>query len=286
MTFHHLRTYFYDELKPYYPSGELNSIWKLCVEDILRVTSTFILVNSDAQVDEKSVDTMKAIMERLKKHEPWQYITGKALFCHLTFKVDPSVLIPRPETEELVDLVCKHILYPHAKILDIGTGSGCIAISIKNQNPLSHVTGMDISEKALETARYNASALLDKETITFIQADVLKPDFVKHFDTKFDIIVSNPPYIPLGEMNTIAPNVRSFEPAEALFCQDNPMLFYDAISQVAKQLLNPGGLLFFEIHENYGHDVKALLQSKAFKNVTLIKDINGKNRIVKADYKL
>ena len=284
MTYNQTQRYFYSTLSSFYSKNELASIWKVYLELVLKIDRIFFITNPQDQIEEEKIVELQNVINRLTKHEPIQYIIGKAWFCDSVFNVNPSVLIPRPETEELVYKVCENIIENNTHILDIGTGSGCIAISIKKIKPGSTVIAVDISEVALDLAASNATRILGNTSVSFINRDVLNPDFAQIFNIKFDLIVSNPPYIPEVETENIKENVLNFEPHLALFCGDDPLLFYKAITHHAKQLLKPGGLLFFEIHEDFGTEVKKLLIQEKFKEIELIRDMQNKNRIIKARY--
>ncbi len=225
-------------------------------------------------------------LEALKVQKPIQYITGDSEFYGLTFKVSPDTLIPRPETEELVSWVLDDVPKDSTlKILDIGTGSGCIPITLAKHLPEASVFTLDVSAKALKVAKGNAE--LNDVNLKFIERDVLQLSaerFTAEFGT-FDVIVSNPPYVRQLEKPLMQPNVLEHEPHLALFVKDEtPLCFYDAISALAKQALQPEGQLFFEINEYLGPETVALLKNKAFKAVTLKKDNFGKDRMVKAGY--
>ncbi|MFN6945777.1 MAG: peptide chain release factor N(5)-glutamine methyltransferase [Cytophagaceae bacterium] len=214
------------------------------------------------------------IFERLKHNEPVQYILGTAPFFGREFKVNPAVLIPRPETEELIDLIIKENIPSGRTIWDIGTGSGCIAISLAKELPGSKVYASDISMAALETARENAA--FHQADIEFIRHDILKDLPLRNLN----IIVSNPPYVTEAEKGMMHENVLNYEPPGALFVpNDEPLLFYSKIADIASQALLPGGLLYFEINENFGQKIQAVLNQKGFINTKILKDINGKDRI-------
>ena len=284
MTIRQIQNHFFNELTAFYSKNELASLWNLCLDFVLKLKRTVSITDPGYEPGEEMVLKLKEVIRRLKKHEPIQYITQRSWFCDMVFNVNPAVLIPRPETEELVYRVCECIDERPANILDIGTGSGCIAISIKKIKPKSSVTAVDISEEALNTASCNAVQLLGDTSVIFLNRNVLKPDFADVFNVKFDIIVSNPPYIPFEEKESISENVLNFEPHLALFCGEDPMQFYKAIALRAKQLLKPGGLLFFELHENFGREVEQFLIKENFVETGLIKDMHGKNRIIKTRY--
>lgn len=271
---------FVETLSSVYDLGEARSIARIVFEDGLRVYD----LQSKASLFNAQVTELQHIQARLLQHEPIQYILGQADFYGLKFKVDRNVLIPRQETEELVywilETIQKEIKNSSLSILDIGTGSGCIPITLKKKIPQLNVSAMEISTEALEIAKYNAD--LNKVSIQLIQNDVL--DIHRHSSLPFyDVIVSNPPYIPLVERALLASNVTEFEPALALFVPDeNPLIFYEVIAAFAKLHLNPGGYLFFECNEFNTKEVGALIDSKGFRNLILQKDLNGKPRMIRA----
>jgi release factor glutamine methyltransferase len=235
-------------------------------------------------VDEEVVMLSRAALTRLLKHEPVQYILQQAWFCDLKFKVNSDVLIPRPETEEMVYNINRHLKKEHCRILDIGTGSGCIAIALKKMNPTATVTGIDISEKAIDLARMNALRL--KLAVNFHQMDIFDhsshTDFIHTYE-KFDVIVSNPPYIPLSEKEKMSRNVTAFEPHIALFVDDeDALVFYRKIADFADTFLNSSGKLFFEVHYDKMKDVVSLLTEKNFSDVKGVKDMSGNDRFVEA----
>lgn len=281
-----IQKYFFNELSSFNYKNELAAIWKQILEFVFFMNPVVFITQPQEEMDEEKVRKLEDIIQRLKKFEPIQYIIGKAWFFDSIFIVDPSVLIPRPETEELVYIVCEYIIEGSENVLDIGTGSGCIAISIKKNKPKSYVVAVDISEDALNVATNNATQILGNTSVSFINRDILKPDFTDIFNIKFDIIVSNPPYIPLNEKETISENVLDFEPHLALFCDTDPLQFYKAIAMQAQKLLNPKGMLFFEVHENFWEEVKKMLVEMDFNEVEVIQDFQGKNRIIKAKYTL
>jgi release factor glutamine methyltransferase len=221
---------------------------------------------------------LKAIT-RLKNYEPIQYIIGDTEFYGLVFKVNPSVLIPRPETEELVDWIIKDCEDDKKiNILDIGTGSGCIAISLAKNLPNAKVFALDVSNEALKTA--NQNAINNGVEVEFIEADILS---YNSLDIQFDLIVSNPPYVRELEKQMMSANVLDHEPHLALFVEDDDaLLFYRKITDVAADILKPNGQLFFEINESLGESTKQLLDNSNYKNIELKKDIFEKDRMIKA----
>lgn len=223
-------------------------------------------------------EALKLDFEKLKAGEPIQYILGKGPFYGREFLVNEHTLIPRNETEELVHLIIKENPQSGLKILDIGTGTGCIPISLDLEMKSPEVYGIDISEKALELAQKNGELL--KSNVSFLKCDILN-EMPKVGE--LDILVSNPPYVPEGEKSEMHRNVMDFEPELALFVPDeDPLLFYRVIAGKGKLLLKPGGKLYFEIHERFGSEVAELLTSLGYQDVKLVRDLNGKERIASA----
>ncbi len=278
-----LRTYFNSELSGYYPDTEITSFFHILTEHILKLKRIDIALNLYQVVSGKKYDKFQVEIERLKKHEPIQYIIGETEFYGLPFKVNNNVLIPRPETEELVEWIINNIdKKDNLKILDIGTGSGCIAISLAKNLPNAKVYALDVSAEALQVSKENS--ILNNVDVEFIEADILS---VCHSaldaESTFDIIVSNPPYVRQLEKAEIKANVLENEPHLALFVEDDdPLLFYKAISKYALNNLTKNGLLFFEINESLGDEMIQLLQENNFNNLELKKDMFGKDRMIKA----
>lgn len=249
-----------------------------------------IITRKELTIDHSSIDYFNRAIERLKKNEPLQYILGKTEFYNLPFYLNNNVLIPRPETEELVKWIIDENKYKTVKILDIGTGSGCIGISLSKNIIKSEVHVLDVSAEALTVAKSNAD--LNKTKITFLESDILlwKNYLAKDMscgrcyanDLRYDIIVSNPPYIRNNEKELMHKNVLDFEPQIALFVDDNdPLLFYRTITEFASEYLKSSGELFFEINEAFGNEMIQLLEKHNFYNVILKKDIFGKDRFIK-----
>ncbi len=281
MTIKEANIYIRNELKSLYPQNEISAFAKIIFSDVFGLSSTDLIVKENFTFSEKDFENLKNIVNRLKKYEPLQYIIGFTEFYGLKFTVNPNVLIPRPETEELVDLIINdNKNEKNLKILDVGTGSGCIAVSLGKNLPEAKIFAFDISGKALETAQTNA--LINKVKISFFQEDILNKNiFSKYGD--FNIIVSNPPYVKISEKEKMQANVLKYEPETALFVFDEkPLIFYEAVCKFAGQKLMPGGKLYFEINEVYGKEVSELLINYGFTGITIIKDINGKDRIAKA----
>ena len=284
MTLQELKSKFLNELIKTYPQEEILSFFFLLIQYRLDLTRTDIALNPNQIINEMDNVFFQDALKRLKEETPIQYIIGETEFYGLPFKVNPDVLIPRPETEELVAWILKEAKQKkEIKILDIGTGSGCIAISLARHLPHATVYAIDISKEALKVAAQNA--ILNKVQVHFIEKDILTKINPSKRDLefqKFDIIVSNPPYIRDLEKHEIQNNVLQNEPNIALFVKDeNPLLFYDRISDFAKEHLNLNGLLYFEINQYLGKENLALLENKGFKNIELRKDVFGNDRMIK-----
>jgi len=276
--------FFKDSLKNQYPANEITSFIKIIFEDLFNISQIKLISEKNLKLTSKQVNDLKQVTERLKYFEPLQYIIGFTEFYDLKFRVNKNVLIPRPETEELVDLIVKQ--YKNSskqlKILDIGTGSGCIAISLAKNISNSNVTAIDIDEKVLKTASENAK--INDAQLSVIELDIISEKNTI-FDKKFDIIVSNPPYVLNSEKKLMQKNVLDYEPKKALFVENNnPLLFYDVIADFSRNNLTESGKLFFEINENYGNATIELLNKKGFNNIELVKDLNEKDRIIYGTY--
>ena len=260
------------ELSSIYDMDELNSIFNLLSEDYLKIPRSKILLANEIDLNESNQTLFLSALKRLKNHEPIQYVLGKTSFMDLEFKINSSVLIPRTETEELVRLMLKEDL-DGKEILDIGSGSGCIAISLAKNFPNSKVTALDISKDALKVAKQNAK--LNNADIDFINADILNYNSNK----KYDVIVSNPPYILESERIFIKRNVLDYEPELSLFTDDkNPLLYYKAILIFSKISLNKNGKIYFEINQKYSGEIKDLAIYYGYSKINCIKDMFNKNR--------
>lgn len=279
---HNAIEYIKTNLSGYYSDNESDSISLIIFEHVLGYSRLQVHLNRNELVGEYEIELIKKIVDRLKANEPIQYILGKTDFYGLSFKVTPDVLIPRPETEELVDWIIKEESRNSPKILDIGTGSGCIPITLAKNIPNAIVSGWDISEKTLAIAVENAKKL--NATVEFERVDILNWKNL-NISNKNDIIVSNPPYVRHLEKKMMSPNVLENEPQMALFVPDNDALvFYREIAAFASEHLAYGGRLYFEINEALGTKMTELLKKTGFNNVVLKKDINGKERMVKGMY--
>ena len=292
MTIKQYREHFNESLKLLYPTSEIDSFFFLILEEYMDLKRIDVVLKSDFYLDKKSLNLMQIATKQLEQEIPIQYIIGKTEFFGLPFNVNKEVLIPRPETEELVEQVLKEVSLTkicktttdettnekQLKILDIGTGSGCIAISLKKQLPSSKISAMDVSDKALRVA--NKNALLNQVDINFIHQDILKTN---NLDKLYDVIVSNPPYVRELEKKEMKNNVLNNEPHLALFVDNkNPLLFYNKIAELAKNFLTKNGQLHFEINQYLGKETIKLLAEKGFKNIQLKKDIFGNDRIISA----
>ncbi len=273
---------FHTELKDHFPQGEIDAFVSLSLAEITVLSREEIRISQKQELKPEQAERLHSVIAELKTNKPIQYILGVTEFYGCKLRVNEHVLIPRQETEELVDLILKETPNSKLNILDIGTGSGCIAIALKKKLPGANVSAIDISEEALLIAKQNA--LLNQTKINFLQADILKvKDKVEVKEMHFNLIVSNPPYVRLSEMEKMDKNVVDNEPHLALFVNDNdPLLFYHVIADFSSQNLSQDGKLYFEINEALGQDVKKLLEEKGFKKVEVIKDMSGKDRIVKA----
>lgn len=269
-----------DRLQPHYPADEARAMVKCALMTIKGWTPTDIAYKFNDEVSDLLINRINEIVDRLLLDEPLQYILGEAWFHGLSLKVTPATLIPRPETSQLVDLIVDRAdNRPDLRVLDIGTGSGAIAVALARSLKFARVTAIDISHDALEVARQNADRL--RVEVNFKQMDILA-DSLPADD--FDIIVSNPPYICNSEKPTMEPNVLLYEPHNALFVPDNdPLLFYRRIASLAADSLISGGMLYFEINQAYGPQVSRMLaDNRNFQNIELLRDFKGNYRFISA----
>ena len=274
MTLQDFKLKMISELSSIYEMDELNSIFNLLSEDYLKIPRSKILLADEIDLNESNQNLFSSALERLKTHEPIQYVLGKTTFMNLEFKVNSSVLIPRPETEELVRLMLKEDL-DGKEVLDIGTGSGCIAISLTKNLHNAKVCALDISKDALEVALENAE--LNNVNIEFIHADI----FEYQSDKKYDVIVSNPPYVLESEKMLMKQNVLNYEPEIALFVDDiNALKYYESVIKFSLNNLNPQGQIFFETNENYKDELNKLAQNYEYNIIEFKLDINDKNRFL------
>lgn len=296
-----IKNIFHKELGKTYPKEEIDSFFYRCIEHYLKLERFVLAIQPGLTLTKEEEQPLFEALTQLKRERPLQYILGTAHFMDLELHVNEAVLIPRPETEELVQWILedcqtkKKNLYAERsrsvisttlndhslRILDIGTGSGCIAIALAKHLPHAKVYALDVSEKALEVARENAR--LNQVDITFLKNDILALEPALELELDFDIIVSNPPYVRELEKESIKNNVKEHEPSLALFVPDkDPLLFYRAIAQFSKAHLNKGGRLYLEINQYLGSETHDLLKARNFSEIELRKDIFGNDRMLKA----
>lgn len=285
-----IQNIFHKELDAIYGKDEVDSFFYLCMEHYLDLPRFQLALQPQFSIIKSETDTFFKVIRELKQQKPIQYILGETEFFGLPFKVNAHVLIPRQETEELVDLILRSVassaVEKSIKILDIGTGSGCIAVSLAKNLQNVEVYALDVSKEALKIAKQNAK--LNKVRINFIEADILSEAtwdlFFENLD--FDVITSNPPYVRELEKQEIKPNVLDNEPHLALFVEDeNPLLFYKVITNFAISNLKPNGSLYFEINQYLGEETKQLLVDADFEDIELLKDLNGNDRMLKGSLK-
>ena len=299
------RRHFTEVLAEKFPQREAEQLMRILLEDLFGIDWTQQLMNPDLRIDERQYHQLDEAVERLLSGEPVQYVTGMARFCDLLFKVSPAVLIPRPETEELVQKICTDSLLCHSSqqpmsfrqrhvreresmgcginsqkfpflIWDIGTGSGCIAIALAKHFVSAEVIAFDVSEEALQIAKENAES--NGVQVTFVHDDVLNPQS-EFFNQPVDLVVSNPPYVCDCERTTMEANVLDWEPERALFVpDDDPLRFYRKILELAKHQLNPDGQIWFEINERMGEEMLQLCHESDFAEAKIIEDYVGKPR--------
>jgi release factor glutamine methyltransferase len=291
------KSHFFDALKNSQDEQEIESFFFILTEYLHNLKRVDVTLNPNFELSEADVEKWNAILAQLQQEKPIQYITGEAWFYGLQFEVNENTLIPRPETEELVEWIIeswklevgswKSENQKRINILDIGTGTGCIPITLKTNLPQANVSAIDVSENALEVAKRNAE--LNKVEVNFIQANILEVEDVSKLQTSisqlptnFDIIVSNPPYVRNLEKQEIKKNVLVYEPHLALFVEDtDALLFYRKIAQLAIKNLSPNGLLFFEINQYLGKETVELFENLGFKNIELKKDMFGNDRMIR-----
>lgn len=274
---------FKNKLKTIYEDRETENISDWVFENVTGLKRWERRQNQNKELNETDFEKLKNYLEELLKHKPVQYILNEAWFYKIKFFVNENVLIPRPETEELVEWIVsdfkKQKDSKQTNIIDIGTGSGCIPVPLKKELPEADITAIDVSEKALSVAKKNAAEL--DAAIDFFQIDFLKEDEWQTL-SQYDIIVSNPPYIPINEKEILAKNVTDFEPEIALFVMENdPFIFYKAIAKFAKSHLKENGKIYVEVHEEYAKNVKDIFEKSGFIS-EIKKDIYDKERMVKA----
>jgi release factor glutamine methyltransferase len=275
-------TYFLlNKLRTIYAESEASQMTDWVMEHLTGSKKAERMIYKNSAITNKEESDLNQFTERLMQHEPVQYVLNECWFCGLKLYVDKNVLIPRPETEELVEWVIANCKFPidELSILDIGSGSGCIPIALKRKLRKADVWGCDISEAALQVATRNAETL--GAAINFLLLDFLNKEERRRLPS-FDIIISNPPYVPEKDREQMHPNVLNYEPHTALFVSDNDaLIFYKAIAEFAVEHLNPGGAIYLEIHEELGDAILSLFTSKGYKT-ELKKDMQGKDRMIKA----
>ena len=271
-----IRNYISSELSGLYSDQESAAISGIIVSKIFKLSGiASMLRENEIFSGRKEAGMAVKFCMKLKTGEPVQYVTGETSFYGCTIKVNRGVLIPRPETEELVDIIVRENKGFAGRIIDIGTGSGCIAIALAKSLPSSRVTGIDRSKRAIKTAIRNA--VLNDAEVSFLEADIFKTGSSETI--RAGLMVSNPPYVRISEKQFMHRNVLDFEPPGALFVPDNdPLRFYRAILRFAADALDPGGAIYFEINESMGNKVHDLLRSFNYGEIRIIKDINGKER--------
>ena len=271
------KRHYIEVLAETFPQREAEQLMRILLEDFFGIDLKRQLMEPNLRIDEWQYHQLDEAVKRLLEGEPVQYVTGMARFCDLLLKVSPAVLIPRPETEELVQRICASL--PKEKpirIWDIGTGSGCIAIALAKHFVNAEVVAFDVSDEALQIAKKNAES--NGVQVTFVQDDVLKPTS-EYFNQPIDLVVSNPPYVCESERIAMERNVLDWEPETALFVPDNdPLLFYRQILHLAKDRLNSGGQVWFEINERMGEDMVRVCREKGFEETKIIVDFAEKPR--------
>jgi release factor glutamine methyltransferase len=256
---------------------EVQAMIRIICEDIFNYDQVDVALRQESELPDFAQERVTEIIARLRRHEPLQYIVGSARFHGHRFKVTPAVLIPRPETEQLIDMIVDENPASDLRVLDMGTGSGCIAISLARALKFAQVDALDVSRDALAVARENAAAL--KVKVRFFESDMLSPQP----PARYDIIVSNPPYVCWSERESMERNVLDYEPGQALFVPDNdPLLFYKAIAAYATASLERGGRLYLEINQRFGNEIKRLLEDHGFDEVRIIEDSYGRTRFAAA----
>jgi len=278
VTLKEFQTYFTSELAGEYPPEEIKSFFWILSEAFLKYSRLDLSLNAASPISEEKQQLFQGALERLKCFEPIQYILGQTEFFGLPFRVNEHTLIPRPETEELVSwMISDHKDAENMRVLDIGTGSGCIAISLAKELPHISVTAVDISEEALNVAKRNA--LLNGVEVDFLQQDILT---ASKLPEAYDIIVSNPPYVRQLEKVQMHNNVLLHEPETALYVSDaDPLLFYRAIAQLARTHLRKQGKLYFEINTYLSKEMRQMLIAEGYKTIEIRKDMFGKDRMIK-----
>lgn len=266
------------DLSPVFDEREAKNTFLFALEDCFNLSKTQLITENNLHLSEEELAQLRAIKTRLLAGEPYQYIIGFTYFDRLKIQVNPNVLIPRPETEELVDWIATDFKNETAiQLVDWCTGSGCIGLALKARHPNWNITGIDVSSMALAIAQQNARA--NNLVVSWINDDLRQPTFQQ----SCAVIVSNPPYIPIADKQFMAKNVLEFEPHLALFVpNDDPLLFYRLLAENAKKQLVQNGCIYLEIHEDFGEEMKKLLSDFGFADIEIRKDLQGKFRMLKA----
>ena len=269
-------------LQPLYDEREAAAIASLYVQSRLQMPRHELVLRGNEPVDESLLTIIQDDVEKLAQGCPVQYVLGETEFYGLPFKVTPAVLIPRQETEELVQMIAQRYAAKHVKIWDVGTGSGCIVVSLAKLLPDAEVFATDISDEALRVARENAE--LNREEVTFALHDMADVQHLPVGDTRFDVIVSNPPYIPASDRATMHRNVTDYEPSLALFVPDDDKLWcYGALARLGQRFLTSNGSIFMETYHDFHNELVELFHQQGFADIQSIRDLNGKLRFVKAE---
>ncbi len=281
MTLSEFRSALKDTLQDFYSNSELDQLAKSLLMSRMNLNSTAYLLASEAEVSDEVLEQLRSDVQRLSMHEPLQYVLGNTSFYGLEIQCNPAALIPRPETEELVDWVLSEVQLPSCALIDLGTGTGCIPLAVKAKRPSWQVSAIDVSQDALALARTNAlSLVLD---VHFEAADLSKDFSDLTIKDNFNVVISNPPYIPNADAMSMLPNVLNHEPHLALFVPDSdPLLFYRRIVAFSEQYLEKEGYVFVEIHEDLSDETIQLFHQAGFANIELRKDLQGKPRMIKA----
>ena len=283
-TIRSVREYYRERLSDILTDSEIKQVLNHALKLRLNMSTADLMLADDSRVSESDLLYFRSIVKRLQANEPAQYIFGDTLFADLLIKCDQRALIPRPETEELADWILSGNTQGPYEVMDLCTGTGCIALALKNKWPQSTVYAVDLSKEALELARENSTGLGLEIKVQELDA-LSDPGNWDFAPASFDIWVSNPPYIPEQEKSRMHSNVLEFEPEMALFVSDgNPLIFYRAIAQAAKRFLKKGGRLYFELHEDFAAETLQLMQDSGFTDCEIKLDLQGKQRMLKGIY--
>ena len=279
MTIAETRKKIKQSLSGYYDDNEIRNFSDLLFFHLLNYSKIELRMKGNEVISQQDEKILEEMLTRLKTFEPVQYILGKTVFFDLSFLVSPHVLIPRPETEELVDWVLKDYAGKKVQILDIGTGSGCIAVTLAKNLPLAKISGCDNDERAIEISLKNSG--LNKTQVSFFLFDVLNPAI--NMEIRYHVLVSNPPYVRESEKALMHANVLNYEPHRALFVSDDdPLLFYKAIADLGRKIVLPNGAIYCEINENFPEETLRIFNDRNYKTAEMRRDINGKPRMIKA----